>query len=61
MVKVVFIEDFATKVKGDIFECDGQLASQLIHEDKVAEYYQEKSTKVESDEKEEKKKPKKDK
>lgn len=38
MRSIVFIKDFANKVVGDIFNCDGMLASQLVNEDKVAEY-----------------------
>lgn len=38
MKTVVFTEDFATKLKGDTLECDGQLASHLVHIDKVAKY-----------------------
>lgn len=39
MRKVVFTSDFATKKKGDIFECDGMLANQLVNIDKVAKHY----------------------
>lgn len=47
MVKVVFTKDFANKKKGDSFECDGMLASQLINVDKVAkkELKEERNTK----------------
>lgn len=38
MRKIKFIEDFANKVKGDEFECDGMLASTLVRDDKVAEF-----------------------
>jgi hypothetical protein len=38
MRKVEFIKDFATKKKGDVCECDSQLASQLVNVDKVAKY-----------------------
>jgi len=38
MRKVEFIKDFATKKKGDVWECDSQLASQLVNVDKVAKY-----------------------
>ena len=38
MKKVIFICDFATKKKGDLYECESQLASQLVHCDKVAIY-----------------------
>lgn len=38
MRKVVFIEDFAGKSKGDEFKCDSMLASQLVHVDMVAKY-----------------------
>tara|TARA_R110001606_G_scaffold142919_3_gene282213 strand:- start:145 stop:414 length:270 start_codon:yes stop_codon:yes gene_type:complete len=36
--KVIFIEDFATLKKGDLHECDGQLASHLVRIDKVAKF-----------------------
>ena len=36
MVKIQFIKDFATKKKGDLWECDSMLASRLIHLKKVA-------------------------
>ena len=36
MVKVQFTKDFASKKKGDFFECDSQLASHLVNVDKVA-------------------------
>ena len=39
MIQIIFIKDFATKVKGDIWECDGMSASQLIGGDKVAKLY----------------------
>jgi hypothetical protein len=35
-VKIIFTSDFADKKKGDEFECNGMLASQLINNDKVA-------------------------
>jgi len=38
MREVEFLKDFATKKKGDVWECDSQLASQLVHIDKVAKY-----------------------
>lgn len=38
MRQVEFTKKFATKKKGDVWECDGQLASQLVHQDKVAKY-----------------------
>jgi len=38
MRKVEFIKDFATKKKGEIFKCDGRLASKLVHSDNVAVY-----------------------
>jgi hypothetical protein len=38
MRKVTFIKDFATKVRGEIWECDGSLASHLVHQDQVAVY-----------------------
>jgi len=42
MVTVVFTTDFANKKKGEVFECNSLLASQLINGDKVAEYFVEK-------------------
>jgi hypothetical protein len=45
MVKVEFIEDFAGKKKGDVWECDSLLASQLVRIDKVAKYYEPKTKK----------------
>lgn len=42
MVKIEFTKDFATKKKGDLWECDGMLASQLVRVDKVAKYVSEK-------------------
>ena len=39
MAKVTFIADFATKKKGELFVCDSLLASQLVHNDKVAIYF----------------------
>jgi len=42
MRKVEFIKDFATKKKGDVWECDSQLASHLVNIDKVAKYIKEK-------------------
>lgn len=38
MRKVEFVKDFATKKKGEAWECDPMLASQLVHIDKVAVY-----------------------
>jgi len=43
--KVEFIKDFATKLKGDVWECDSQLASHLVNIDKVAKYYESKAKK----------------
>jgi hypothetical protein len=45
MAKIVFTSDFATKVKGDTWKCDSQLANQLVNVDKVAEHYKEKKVK----------------
>lgn len=45
MVKVEFITDFAGKKKGDVWECDSQLASQLVRIDKVAKYHEPKTKK----------------
>lgn len=41
MRKIVFTEDFATKKAGEEWSCDGSLASQLVHGDKVARYAEE--------------------
>ena len=38
MKNIEFIEDFATKKKGDKWTCDAMLASQLVFNDKVAIY-----------------------
>lgn len=38
MKEVVFTSDFADKKKGELFKCDSQLASHLVHHDKVADY-----------------------
>jgi hypothetical protein len=35
---IKFTKDFANKLEGDKMECDGMLASQLVHRDKVAKY-----------------------
>lgn len=59
MRKVVFTSDFATKLKGDTFECDGQLASQLVHGDKVAKYADIKEDDSDADDAKEDKKEKK--
>jgi hypothetical protein len=45
MREVEFITDFANKKKGDVWECDSLLASQLVHNDKVAKYKESKSKK----------------
>lgn len=45
MVRVEFIADFATKKKGDVYNCDNMLASQLVNDDKVAKYHNEKEPK----------------
>ena len=39
---VIFTKDFATKKKGDVWETNSQLASQLVNVDKVAKYKTEK-------------------
>lgn len=49
MKKVKFIKDFATKRIGDVINCDGSLASQLVHSDQVAEFTEEDVTPVISD------------
>ena len=38
MVQVEFTKEFATKKKGDIMECESQLASKLVKKRKVAKY-----------------------
>lgn len=38
-MKIEFIKDFATKKKGDIWEGDSMLCSQLINEKKVAKKF----------------------
>jgi len=45
MKEVEFTEDFATKLKGDKWLCDSQLASHLVNIDKVAKYATEKKVK----------------
>jgi hypothetical protein len=40
---ITFTKDFANKKKGDVWECDGMLASQLVHVDKVAKFGKEKA------------------
>lgn len=49
MVEIEFIEDFATKKKGDIWECDSLLASHLVNIDKVAKYTKKSKVKKEVD------------
>lgn len=44
MKEVVFTKDYATFKKGDTWQCDSQLASQLVNVEKVAKYYTEKET-----------------
>ena len=44
-MKIEFIKDFATKKKGDVWECDGMLASHLISR-KVAKKRQRAKKKV---------------
>jgi len=41
MKKVEFTKDFAIKKKGDVTEYDSQLASYLVHTEKVAKYWKE--------------------
>jgi hypothetical protein len=41
MIEIEFTSDFATKKKGDKWECDSLLASHLVHVDKVAKYTKE--------------------
>ena len=49
MEKIQFTKDFATKKKGDVWECDSQLASRLIRLKKVAKIYKKVVKKHESD------------
>ena len=56
MKKVEFLVDFATKKKGEVWECSSELASQLVRVDKVAKYYEENLAKEKKESK-----PKKDK
>lgn len=49
MREVKFTKDFANKKKGEVFKCDGQLASHLVRVDKVAEFTKSKPTKSELD------------
>ena len=59
MRTVIFTEDFATKKKGESLTCDGQLASTLVHIDKVAKYADEKPA-TSKEEKQTEEKPKKE-
>jgi len=43
MKTIVFTKDFATKKKGDLFNCDGLLANQLVNIEKVAKFDKSKS------------------
>jgi hypothetical protein len=38
MVKIKFLENFAGKLAGEVFECDSMLASHLVRVDLVAEF-----------------------
>jgi hypothetical protein len=38
MVKIKFLENFAGKLVGEVFECDSMLASHLVNVDLVAEF-----------------------
>lgn len=38
MVKIKFLENFAGKKAGEVFECDSMLASHLVNVDLVAEF-----------------------
>ncbi len=49
MKKVKFLVDFANKRVGDVVEYTHSLASQLVVEDKVAEYTTDKVTEVNSE------------
>ena len=42
-VTIEFTKDFATKKKGDNWECNSMLASKLINRSKVAKVYKKKS------------------
>lgn len=46
---VIFTDDFEPKKKGEIYTCGHVLASTLVHENKVAEYYAEKPKKAPKD------------
>lgn len=50
--KIKFTEDFAAKKKGEEWECDSLLASQLVNKDKVAVYVGESLEKQKQAEKE---------
>lgn len=47
MRKVEFTKNFATRKKGDQWECGNELAHQLVNGDKVAKYIDNKSKKEE--------------
>lgn len=44
MVTIIFTEDYATKKKGEEWECESQLANTLVREIKVAKYKEAKKT-----------------
>ncbi len=54
MTKVIFTKDFATKTKGESWECDPLLANHLVYVDKVAVYGEPASTGKSKSKKEEK-------
>lgn len=45
MVNIEFVKEFATKGKGDKFNCPSLLASRLVNIDKVAKYADKKTSK----------------
>lgn len=47
MRKIEFVKDFATKAKGDVWECDSLLASRLVNVEKVAKYFKARKKKEE--------------
>lgn len=46
MVKVEFTKDYATRKKGETWECDSMLASKLVRIFKVAKFWKEKPLKT---------------
>lgn len=48
LVKIEFTKDFATKKKGETWECENSLASNLVNRKKVAKYGDEHAAKLKS-------------